>query len=98
MNLLVYIHQNPVKAGIVKNESDYKFSSAAFYHGLKKPLLPIKKIPLLSGDKSIEKYLEFLEKGYFEYSKYRNCIGSKEEYMKFEKRKEKRRKRKRFLH
>ncbi|MCK4666404.1 transposase [Candidatus Dependentiae bacterium] len=87
MNLLVYIHQNPVKAGIVKNESDYKFSSAAFYHGLSKFLLPIKKIPILSGSNSVEKYLKFLRNGDYEYSKYRSCIGSKEEYMKFEKRK-----------
>ena len=30
-----YIHQNPVKAGIVKNETDYEFSSAKDYAGLR---------------------------------------------------------------
>ena len=31
---LDYIHQNPVRAGIVENEADYLYSSARNYHEL----------------------------------------------------------------
>lgn len=30
-----YIHQNPVKAGIVEKDTDWEFSSARDYSGLK---------------------------------------------------------------
>jgi len=38
-----YIHQNPVKAGLTKNESDWEFSSARDYAGLRKGTLINKK-------------------------------------------------------
>ena len=31
-----YIHQNPVKAGLVKNAVDWEFSSAQDYYGIRK--------------------------------------------------------------
>jgi putative transposase len=29
---MIYIHYNPVKAGLCKNPEDYKYSSAGYYH------------------------------------------------------------------
>ena len=40
---LDYIHQNPVRAGIVEIASHYLYSSAIDYHTAKKGLLPLKK-------------------------------------------------------
>jgi len=36
-----YVHQNPVKAGLVQSEEDYKYSSARAYSGLADVLLHI---------------------------------------------------------
>lgn len=41
-----YIHQNPVKAGIVKKAEDYEFSSAKDYAGLRNNKLTNKKVAL----------------------------------------------------
>lgn len=38
---LNYIHQNPVKAGFVKNEEDWINSSAGDYHGIRKGQIEI---------------------------------------------------------
>ena len=40
---LDYIHQNPVRAGIVENQADYLYSSAGNYQGINR-LLPIDAI------------------------------------------------------
>lgn len=39
-----YIHQNPVKAGLVKNEADWEFSSAKDYAGLRNGTLVNKEV------------------------------------------------------
>lgn len=39
-----YIHQNPVKAGLVKTETDWEFSSARDYAGIRKGTLVNKQI------------------------------------------------------
>ena len=39
--LLRYIHQNPVKAGIVENVKDYEFSSWGEYDGTVEPVFQI---------------------------------------------------------
>jgi len=41
-----YIHQNPVRAGIVENAEDYLYSSARNYAGIK-GVLDVMVIPLL---------------------------------------------------
>jgi REP element-mobilizing transposase RayT len=41
MQKLNYIHQNPVKAGIVKNAEDYLYSSATNYAGCKDNILDV---------------------------------------------------------
>ncbi len=41
-----YIHQNPVKAGMVKNDIDYEFSSAKDYAGLRNNKLTNKTVAL----------------------------------------------------
>ncbi len=38
-----YIHNNPVRAGIIENIEDYVYSSARFYYG-KKCLLPLSSV------------------------------------------------------
>ncbi len=42
--LFNYIHQNPVKAGLVKNETDWEFSSALDYAGYRNGTLISKKV------------------------------------------------------
>ena len=42
---LTYIHQNPVRAGWVKQEEDYVYSSAGFFYG-RKCLVPVTAWPL----------------------------------------------------
>jgi len=49
--LFNYIHQNPVKANITKKETDWEFSSARDYAGLRKGKLINKKLA--------EKYVKF---------------------------------------
>ncbi len=44
--LFNYIHQNPVKAGLVKMATDWEFSSAADYAGLRNGKLVNKKVAL----------------------------------------------------
>lgn len=39
--LLLYIHQNPVKAGIVENVKDYEYSSWGEYDGTVDPVFRI---------------------------------------------------------
>ena len=41
-----YIHQNPVKAGLVKNETDWEFSSARDYAGLRDGKLVNKEVAM----------------------------------------------------
>jgi REP element-mobilizing transposase RayT len=41
---MLYIHENPVKAGLVWNPEDYRYSSAVDYLTERKGLLPIKLI------------------------------------------------------
>ena len=40
-NIIRYIHRNPVKAGIVVNESDYSYSSAADFAGISRGPVPL---------------------------------------------------------
>jgi len=42
--LFNYIHQNPVKAGLVKNETEWEFSSASDYTGFRHGTLINKKV------------------------------------------------------
>jgi putative transposase len=39
-----YIHQNPVKAGLVKTETDWEFSSAQDYAGMRNGILVNKTV------------------------------------------------------
>jgi hypothetical protein len=40
-----YIHQNPVRAAIVKEQEDYIYSSAAEYYTGKPGLIPVEVVP-----------------------------------------------------
>ena len=83
--LAKYIHLNAVNAGIVVNSGDYKYSSAKFYEGYKEEnLIKIKKLPVFE-DKDY--YLEFMGLKEIKLQTYRDSLGSKEDYLKLEKRK-----------
>ena len=84
--LVKYIHNNPVKAQIVKDATEYKFSSAGFYEGTKS-ILPIEKLPLFKGKKGIIRYKNFMKEEDINIFYYKDSIGSKEDYLKFKKRK-----------
>jgi len=86
MHLAKYIHLNPDKADIVETPSEYKYSSAKFYEGEKEEnLILIKKIPAFM---EVKKYTAFMNSEDIEYPIYRDCIGSKEDYLSLEKRNE----------
>ena len=70
-----YVHYNPVGAVIVNKPSDYEFSSAGFYEGKDSYIEQLKKVDF---DQSITDR---------DFETYRNAIGTKEEYLKFLKRK-----------
>ncbi|MBQ2897419.1 MAG: transposase [Clostridia bacterium] len=54
LSLIRYIHQNPVKAGIVKCIDEYKWSSYNDYIKLSQKLINIKfALDMLSGDRSL---------------------------------------------
>lgn len=42
-----YIHKNPIKKKLVKNESDWKYSSANFYHSGVQNIIPIEHAGLI---------------------------------------------------
>ena len=87
INVLFYIHNNPVKAGIVKREEDYKFSSARFYHGDSNTLIPLKKIPIFAKKNGVKLYKKILSETKFEIPIFKDGIGTEDEYKKLEKRK-----------
>jgi REP element-mobilizing transposase RayT len=39
-----YVHNNPVRAGFVRNPSEWKYSSAAFYYADAEPEVPVTPI------------------------------------------------------
>jgi len=84
INVLCCIHNKPVKAGIVKNAEDFKFSSEAFYIGLKENYL-IKKIPNFKEKVGIENY-KSLKNMNIKYPIYKTAIGEKADYNLLEKR------------
>lgn len=59
-NCLVYIHRNPIKANIVANYEEYKFSSYKEFITKRKFLLSSKSIELLFG--SSDNYMETFKK------------------------------------
>ena len=69
---------NPVKAGMVKNLEDYKFSSYLFYKNGTNVGVPVKRIDNYEDEKNIHD-------SYFE--TYKDAIGNEENYNLFEKRK-----------
>ena len=86
VHLIKYIHDNPVKAGIVKKAEDYEFSSAAFYLG-KTSSLPLEKLSIFKGIDGIKRYKEFMNEKEVPISYYKDSIGSTEEYLDLQKRK-----------
>ncbi len=87
INVLFYIHNNPVKAGIVKREEDYKFSSARFYHGDSNTFIPLKKIPIFAKKNGVKLYKKMLSETKFEIPIFKDGIGTEDEYKELEKRK-----------
>ncbi len=87
VNLVLYIHNNPVKDSITAEEEEFNYSSARFYHG-KTDLfeLPLIKIPIFAGSAGVEKYKLFLKEGKINFPKYKDGIGNKDEYLLLEKR------------
>ncbi len=78
--LVNYIHFNPVKAHIVKNTTDYKYSSAKFYAGASEKNIPkIKRLSLFEETSNRVNKTK--------YPTYRDSVGSEKEYILFEKRK-----------
>lgn len=64
LSLLRYIHRNPVRAGICKNVTDYKWSSNFFYENNRRNFVKIDIVlDMLSTNRSegIEKYKEFMK-------------------------------------
>lgn len=78
LNIVYYIHMNPVKAGMVQFPEDYKFSSYLFYKNGKDVGVPLKRIDNYEDESNIDDI-------YFEV--YKDSIGSKDSYNLLEKRK-----------
>jgi len=53
LSTLVYIHNNPVKANICKNQSDYNWSSYNAFYGQKNPLINITFSYDIAGSKDL---------------------------------------------
>ncbi|MFO8061792.1 MAG: transposase [bacterium] len=70
-----YVHYNPQKHGLTDDARNYPFCSAGFYHGKKNY---VKKLKKFNYNKSITSR---------KFITYRDCIGTKEQYLKFLKRK-----------
>lgn len=51
LNLIYYIHENPVKGGIIRFASEYPWSSCAIYHGKKSELVDIGYAVSVAGSK-----------------------------------------------
>jgi putative transposase len=47
--MIEYIHQNPVRRGLVDNAADWVWSSARFYAGEKDVLIAMDPLPTLDG-------------------------------------------------
>ncbi len=90
---VIYVNQNPVKAGIVEKSIDYEFSSAKFYYGLvKNPFL--KRIPNFEGKQGVKNYIANNPEQIIELERYKDAIGSKDDYDLLNKRKKGREKEK----
>jgi putative transposase len=61
LNLVTYIHQNPVHAGLVKNLEDWVFSSYPDYVGIRKGTLVSTEV-ILDKFKSISSFVEFSQR------------------------------------
>ena len=82
-HLVKYIHFNPVKANIVENPEDYKYSSAKFYKdGTIKIVENLNLLPSFEGAEKIHT----LDTSAI--PRYKDIIGTKEDYINFEKREE----------
>lgn len=53
LSTLIYIHDNPVKANICKNQSDYRWSSYNAFYGQKNPLINISFSYDIAGSKDL---------------------------------------------
>ena len=76
-NTLAYIHKNPVKAGMVKNENQYKFSS---YKNYIQKNVNIEDIKLIFGTEDYLKQFKFIHKNFSS----ENIVDVKEEQEKSE--------------
>lgn len=76
-NTLAYIHKNPVKAGMVKNENQYKFSS---YKNYIQKNVNIEDIKLIFGTEDYLKQFKFIHKNFSS----ENIVDVKEEQEKAE--------------
>jgi hypothetical protein len=47
--MIAYIHQNPVRRGLVESAVDWVWSSARFYAGEKDALITMDPLPTLEG-------------------------------------------------
>lgn len=61
VNLVTYIHQNPLRANLVGKQEDWEFSSFQDYTDLRKGSLPSKKL-ILSKFESPKSYYNFSQK------------------------------------
>ena len=90
---VIYVNQNPVKAGIVEKSIDYEFSSAKFYYGLVKNSF-LKRIPNFEGKQGVKNYIANNPEQIIELERYKDAIGSKDDYDLLNKRKKGREKEK----
>ena len=70
-----YVHYNPLKHGMTDNHRTYPFSSFSFYEGRENYVKKLKKIDFDMSMTSTEFMI------------YKDCVGTKEQYLKFLKRK-----------
>ncbi|MCD6579855.1 transposase, partial [bacterium] len=83
---VIYVNQNPVKAGKIEKSVDYRFSSAKCYYGLEDNPF-ITKIPNFKGDEGIKNYIANSPEEFVELEIYRDSIGMKGDYIFLNKRK-----------
>lgn len=86
-NILYYIHQNPVRGGLIDEEEQYPYSTSQYYNG-KKSNFCLVKINGFKTDKSGKRYMK--QKKVFNKSELKIFdffIGDKNEYLILEKRK-----------
>ena len=93
INDVIYVNQNPAKAGMVKYSYEYAYSSARCYYGMEENKY-LTKIPNFEGKEGIANYKAAKPEKIVELPIYKDAIGTKEDYKLINKRKEGREKEK----